>query len=158
MSRMKIDKIDKKILSLLQDNGRISNVDLAKAIGISPPPCLRRLRALENSGYIKGYHAALKQESLGFTVTIFAMVLFKQHAEEDIQKFSDCVDRWPMVRESHFLAGDGDCLLKIIAKDWDDYQNFLRQDLMKAPNVGQVRSNLSIGSPKNIVGVPILDV
>ncbi|MGB0718958.1 MAG: Lrp/AsnC family transcriptional regulator [Bdellovibrionales bacterium] len=155
MRRAKLDKIDKKILRDLQDNGRITNVELAKNVGISAPPCLRRVRALEDSGYIKSYHAQVEPSLLGYSVTIFALVKLTSQAEKDLQKFEAQIKDWPMVRECHMLAGDVDFLLKIVAKDWDTYQTFLTNHLTAAPNVTSVKSSLAIRSGKSEPGVPI---
>ncbi len=155
MRRIKLDKIDRKILQELQDNGRITNVELAKSAGISAPPCLRRVRALEENGYIKGYHAKIDAASLGFGVAVFAQVKLTSQAEQDLVKFEDSCKDWPFVRECHMLAGEVDFLLKIVAPDWDAYQNFLTNELVAAPNVTSVKSSLAIRSIKELPGVPV---
>lgn len=155
MRRSKLDKIDKKILRDLQDNGRITNVDLAKNVGISAPPCLRRVRALEDAGYIDSYHAKVDASILGYSVTIFALVKLTSQAEKDLAKFEKQIKEWAMVRECHMLAGDVDFMLKIVAKDWDSYQDFLTHELTAAPNVTSVKSSLAIRSAKDEPGVPI---
>src|SRR5262245_10052175 len=99
MRRSKLDKIDRKILKSLQKDGRITNVELARNVGISAPPCLRRVRALEEAGYIKSYHAKVDAAALGYTVTVFAMVKLTSQAEQDIIHFEKRVREWPMVRE-----------------------------------------------------------
>ncbi|MGH1398093.1 MAG: Lrp/AsnC family transcriptional regulator [Alphaproteobacteria bacterium] len=155
MRRSKLDKIDKKILRDLQSDGRITNVELAKNVGISAPPCLRRVRALEAAGYIQSYHAKVDPAILGYTVTIFALVKLTSQAEKDLEKFEAQVTEWPLVRECHMLAGDVDYMLKIVAKDWDLYQEFLTNELTAAPNVTSVKSSLAIRSGKQEPGVPI---
>lgn len=155
MKRVKLDKIDRKILSNLQDNGRITNVELAKEAGISAPPCLRRVRALEDSGFIKGYHAKVDSVALGYGVTVFAQVKLVSQAETDLNKFEEMINNWDMVRECHMLAGETDFLIKIVAHDWDHYQNFLTHELTAAPNVTSVKSSLAIRSAKDAPGVPI---
>ena len=155
MRRSKLDRIDKSILRDLQDDGRITNVDLANRAGISAPPCLRRVRALEEEGYIHGYHANLDQDKLDFGLTVFAMVGLHSQAENDLQAFEQHVKSWPMVREAHMLAGETDFILKIVAHDWDDYQQFLTKELTSAPNVTSVKSSLAIRSSKEEPGVPI---
>jgi DNA-binding Lrp family transcriptional regulator len=157
MRRSKLDKIDKKILKTLQKEGRITNVDLAKNVGISAPPCLRRVRALEEAGYIRSYHAKVDSGALGYSVTIFAMVKLTSQAEADINQFEKRVREWPMVRECHMLTGETDYILKIAAKDWDSYQQFLTQELIGAPNVTSVKSSLAIRAAKEEPGVPIDD-
>ncbi len=155
MSRVKLDRIDRRILADLQEQGRMTNVDLAKRAGISAPPCLRRVRALEKSGYIRGYHADLNAEALGYAVTIFAQVGLNSQAESDLKAFEALVNSWPQVRECHMLAGETDFLLKIVAEDWDSYQKFLTTQLTAAPNVSHVKSSLSIRTSKYAPGVPV---
>ena len=155
MVRVKLDRIDLRILRDLQESGRMTNVDLAKRAGISPPPCLRRVRALEETGCIRGYHADLDPEALGFGVTVFANVGLHSQAETDLIAFEQLVASWSEVRECHMLAGETDFLLKIVAEDWDAYQVFLTTKLTPAPNVSVVKSALAIRSSKSLPGVPI---
>ncbi|MBE7638041.1 winged helix-turn-helix transcriptional regulator [Sneathiella sp. P13V-1] len=155
MQRVKLDDIDRRILHDLQENGRTTNVELAKNAGISAPPCLRRVRALEESGFIEGYHAQLNSESLGFKVTVFAMVGLHSQAEPDLNAFEEKVREWPMVRECYMLAGDSDFILKVVAKDWDSYQQFLTHELTAAPNVEHVKTSLGIRVSKHLPGVPV---
>jgi len=155
MSRIKLDKIDRQILQDLQENGRITNVELAARAGISAPPCLRRVRALEAAGYIRGYHADLNPEMLGFGVTVFAQVGLASQAEVDLVAFETLVREWPEVRECHMLAGEADFLLKVVARDWDSYNRFLTSELTSAPNVSHVKSALAIRRSKQVAGAPI---
>lgn len=155
MRRSRLDKIDRKILKNLQENGRITNVDLAKEVGISAPPCLRRVRALEEAGFIKSYHAFTEAAYLGYSVNVFAMVKLTSQAETDLGAFEKKIAEWDMVRECHMLAGDVDFMLRIVAKDWDDYQEFLTHELTAAPNVTSVKSSLAIRTSKRQPGVPI---
>ena len=155
MARIKLDKIDLKILRDLQDNGRMTNVELARNAGISPPPCLRRMRALEETGCIRGYHADLDAEALGFGVTVFANVGLNSQAEADLVAFEQRVSGFDEVRECHMLAGETDFVLKIIATDWDAYQKFLTSKLTPAPNVSVVKSALAIRTAKRAFGVPV---
>jgi len=154
--KIKLDSVDRKILRDLQEDGRMTNVDLATRAGISAPPCLRRVRALEETGIIRGYHADIDGEALGYTVTIFAFVGLTSQAETDLQDFEAMVAEWDMVRECHMLMGETDFLLKIVAHDWDDFQRFLTSKLTPAPNVSHVKTALSIRSRKNRPGVPVL--
>ena len=155
MARVKLDRIDRHILQTLQTDGRVTNVKLAKTIGISAPPCLRRVRALEAAGYIRGYHADLNTEALGFGVTVFAQVGLESQAEHDLAAFERLVGSWPMVRECFMLAGEVDFLLKVVAPDWDAYQTFLTTELTAAPNVAQVKSALAIRPSKFEPGIPL---
>lgn len=155
MRGVKLDRIDRRILHDLQDSGRMTNVELARRAEISAPPCLRRVRALEDGGVIKGYHAELNAAALGFNVTVFAHVGLSSQAEHDLKAFEDLVNAWPEVRECHMLAGETDFLLKIVAEDWDAYQKFLTSRLTTAPNVSHVKSALAIRSAKHLPGVPV---
>lgn len=155
MRRVKLDRIDRRILRDLQDDGRMTNVDLAKRAGISAPPCLRRVRALEETGYIRGYHADINPELMGYGVTVFAQVGLSSQAEADLRKFESLVQSWPLVRECYMLAGETDFLLKIVAEDWDAYQRFLTTQLTAAPTVSHVKSALAIRTSKHQPGVPI---
>ena len=154
--KIKLDSVDRKILADLQDKGRMTNVELAARAGISAPPCLRRVRALENAGVIRGYHADIDGDALGYSVTIFAFVGLTSQAETDLQDFEAMVGDWDMVRECHMLMGETDFLLKIVAHDWDDFQRFLTTKLTPAPNVSHVKTALSIRARKTQIGVPVL--
>ena len=150
----KLDAIDRKILAELQADGRMTNVELAKRVGISAPPCLRRVRTLEESGYILGYHAEVDTCALGFEVQVFAMVGLQRQAEADLSAFEDRCRNWPLVRECHMLNGEVDFILKCVAPDLSSFQSFLTGDLLTAPNVGSVKTSLVIRGAKNAPGVP----
>ncbi len=156
MQRVKLDRIDRRILHDLQADGRITNVELARRAGISAPPCLRRVRALEKAGYIRGYQAELEPKALGFNVTVFAQVGLSSQAETDLEAFEEMVRGWPAVRECNMLAGETDFLLKVVAENWDAYQEFLTTKLTPAPNVSHIKSALSIRVSKSEPGVPIV--
>jgi DNA-binding Lrp family transcriptional regulator len=153
--KIKLDMVDRQILHDLQNDGRMTNVELAKRAGISAPPCLRRVRALEDANIIKGYHADIDPDALGFSVQVFAFVGLTSQAEADLQDFEKLVSTWPQVRECHMLMGETDFLLKIVAHDWDDFQKFLIGHLTPAKNVSHVKTALAIRSAKQLAGVPI---
>jgi DNA-binding Lrp family transcriptional regulator len=155
MARAKLDRIDRRILSDLQTSGRMTNVELAQRAGISAPPCLRRVRALERAGIIKGYHADLSPEALGYSVSVFALVGLNSQAEADLKSFEELIAGWPEVRECHMLAGEADFLLKIVAETWDEYQKFLTTRLTSAPNVSHVKSMMVFRTARQMPGVPI---
>jgi DNA-binding Lrp family transcriptional regulator len=157
MRRIKLDRIDRRILQSLQAEGRITNVELARRAGISAPPCLRRVRALEEAGVIRGYHADLAPQALGYGVTVFAQIGLSSQAEADLKAFEELVATWPEVREAYMLTGDADFLLKIVAADWDSYQRFLSAKLTSAPNVNHVKSALTLRVSKHKPGIPIAD-
>jgi DNA-binding Lrp family transcriptional regulator len=155
MRRIRLDRIDRRILQNLLTDGRMTNVELARRVGISAAPCLRRVRALEEAGIIRGYHADLAPKALGYPVTVFAQVGLSSQADADLKAFEGLVATWPEVREAYMLAGETDFLLKIIAPDWDSYQRFLSAKLTSAPNVSHVKSALMLHPSKHEPGVPV---
>ena len=157
MQRVKLDRIDKRILRDLQEDGRMTNVELAERVGISAPPCLRRVRALERSGFILGYHADVSPEKLGFSVIIFAFVGLSSQSETDLLAFEKMIEDWEEVIECHMLSGETDFLLKIVTRDWDEFQKFLTGKLTPAPNVSNVKTALAFRTKKQKPGVPIDD-
>ena len=153
---MAFDRIDRQILALLQEDGRMTNVELAERVGLTAPPCLRRVRALEEAGAIRGYHAALDPRLLGFTITVFALVSLKSQAGSDLAAFEAHVATIPEVRECHMLNGEIDFILKIVAPDLESFQRILTTHLTAAPNVAGVKSSLTIRTAKLEPGVPIV--
>ena len=119
MSQVKLDEIDLRILRDLQENGKITNVELARRVGISAPPCLRRVRALEEAGFITGYHAEVEPAKLGYNVTVFAQVGLDSQSESELSAFEELVRSWPEVRDCHMLAGEADFILRIVALHQD---------------------------------------
>lgn len=154
MPGTRLDPIDRKILAELQADGRMTNVELAKRVGISAPPCLRRVRTLEESGYIRGYHADVDSRELGFEVQVFAMVGLNSQAEADLSAFEARCREWSLVRECHMLNGEVDFILKCVAPDLSTFQSFLTEDLLKAENVASVKTSLVIRDAKDEPGVP----
>jgi DNA-binding Lrp family transcriptional regulator len=152
---MRFDDIDVRILGLLQDNGRMTNVELAERVGLTAPPCLRRVRALEQQGAITGYHAALDPAALGYNLTVFAMVSLKSQAESDLRAFEQMMAEIPEVRECHMLNGEIDFILKIVAPDLQSFQHILTTRLTPAPNVEHVKTSLTIRTSKALPGVPV---
>lgn len=150
----KIDAIDRKIMAELQADGRMTNVELSKRLGISAPPCLRRVRMLEEQGLIKGYHAQVDSRALGFEVMVFALVGLSSQAEADLVAFEELCEDWPLVRECHMLNGEIDFMLKCVAPDLSTFQTFLIGDLTSAPNVASVKTSLVIRGTKQQPGVP----
>ncbi|NVD44351.1 Lrp/AsnC family transcriptional regulator [Qipengyuania atrilutea] len=149
------DDIDQRLLAELQEEGRITNVDLAQRVGLTAPPCLRRVRALEEDGVIKGYHAELDAAKLGYTIMVFAMVSLKSQAEDALREFEEHVRALPQVRECHMLNGEIDFILKVVAEDLQSFQEFLTGKLTPAPNVESVKTSLTIRTAKNEPGVPL---
>lgn len=154
MRRDKLDSIDLRILKDLQDDGRITNVELARRAGISAPPCLRRVRALEEGGFIKGYHADIDPMALGYEVVFFALVGLSGQSETVLNAFQKLVADWPEVRECHMARGPDDFVLKIVARN-TAHENELTQKLTSAPNVSTVRTIQVIQTSKDDPGVPV---
>ena len=154
-SWIKLDRIDWLILKELQADGRMTNVELASRVGISAPPCLRRVRALEKAGFILGYHARLNPKLLGFDVEAYAMVRLTSQAEADLAAFEARVRAWEFVRECTMLSGDIDFMLKCVAPDLTSFQNFIIRDLTAAPNVDHVRTALAMRTAKYDPGLPL---
>ncbi len=152
-----LDAIDRRLLAELQDEGRVTNVELAQRVGLTAPPCLRRVRALEDAGVIKGYHAELDASKLGFAITVFALVSLKSQAEESLRQFEDHMRTLAEVRECHMLNGEIDFILKIVSRDLQSFQEFLTSKLTPAPNVASVKTSLTIRTAKQVPGVPLED-
>ena len=150
----RLDAIDRHILQELQDDGRITNVELASRVGISAPPCLRRVRALEEAGYITGYRGLLDEKRLGYEVSVFAMVHLASQAESDLAAFEEFVRGQPLVRECWMLSGEIDFVLKCVAPDLKTFQAFVEK-LTSAPNVRNVKTSLVLRQSKDAAIVPM---
>ena len=150
----RLDSIDLHILKELQDDGRITNVELARRVGISAPPCLRRMRALEEAGFIKGYRALLDERLLGFEVAVFAMVHLNSQAEADLNAFEAFVRAQPLVRECWMLSGEIDFILKCVAANLTAFQAFVAE-LTAQPNVRNVKTSLTLKNAKDAAMVPM---
>lgn len=154
MRRVKLDPIDLRILRDLQEDGRMTNVELARRAGISAPPCLRRVRALEEAGYIRGYHAEVTAEALGFEVAFFALVGLDSQSEAVLTAFEQTVASWPEVRECHMARGPHDFVLKLVARN-TAHENELTTKLTAAEHVTTVQTIQVIRTSKDEAGVPI---
>ncbi|MBS7790675.1 Lrp/AsnC family transcriptional regulator [Roseococcus sp. SDR] len=148
-----LDAIDLRILAELQSDGRITNVELASRVGLSAPPCLRRVRRLEEAGVLRGYHADVEPAALGFEVTFFAIVGLESQKQVVLDAFEAEVIAWPEVRECHMIRGGGDFLLRLVARD-TAHENALTARLTSAQNVLRVQTLQTIRTAKNAVGVP----
>jgi len=152
---VRLDAIDWRILKELQGDGHMTNVALANRVGLSAPPCLRRVRALEEAGLIASYTVLLDEPALGFELTAFAMVGLHNQAEAELRAFENLVLGWPLVREAYMLSGESDFMLKCIARDLPTFQEFILEQLTAAPNVASVKTFLTIRRAKRDPGVPI---
>jgi DNA-binding Lrp family transcriptional regulator len=151
----KLDATDWRIIRELTANGRMTNVQLAQRVGITPPPCLRRVRALEEAGLIRGYHAEVDAPALGFELTVFVMVALHSQAEADLRAFENHIQAWPLVRECYMMSGETDYILKCIAPNMAAFQHFLINKLSATPNVASVKNAVSIKQTKMEPGVPV---
>lgn len=150
----KLDSTDWRILKELTQNGRITNVQLAQRVGITAPPCLRRVRSLEEADLIRGYHAELDQAELGYELTVFVMVALHSQAEADLHAFESAALGWPLVRECYMMSGETDYYLKCIAPNMTVFQEFLINQLSATPNVASVKTAVTIRRTKFEPGVP----
>jgi len=148
-----LDAIDLRILAELQADGRITNVELASRVGLSAPPCLRRVRRLEEAGVLRGYHADVEPTALGFEVTFFAIVGLESQKQVILDAFETEVIGWAEVRECHMIRGGGDFLLRLVARD-TAHENALTAKLTSAAHVLRVQTLQTIRTAKNAAGVP----
>ncbi len=153
--RARLDATDWRILRELQADGRLTNVALAARVGLSPPPCLRRVQALEQAGFIGGYHARIDAKLTGFEVSAFAMVTLRAQGEPELRDFENQVLKWPLVREAYMLSGDADFILKCVAQDLPAFQDFVLRQLTTLPNVASVKTTVVLRPAKLEPVVPI---
>ena len=153
MSKCDLDAIDGQIVRELQSDGRLSNVQLADRIGLSPSPCLRRVKLLEEAGYIDGYRAALRRERIGLGFTVFISVKIEGHANDKALAFQETVVTMPEVVSCHLVSGEADYFLEVVVPDLEHYQKFLVEKLLELPIVRDVRSNIAIQTLK--AGAPL---
>ncbi len=153
--KVRLDAVDWKILAALQSDGRITNVELARRAGISAPPCLRRVRALEQSGIIRGYRTLLDEKELGYDLTAFAFVGLKNQTEAELVRFEEKAREWTIVREAWMVSGEVDFVLFCITDTLRSFQNFVIETLTATENVGSVRTSLTIRQSKAEPRVPM---
>jgi Lrp/AsnC family transcriptional regulator, leucine-responsive regulatory protein len=155
VSKTALDAIDRRIVAELQGDGRLSNVELADRIGLSPSPCLRRVKRLEREGYIEGYRAALRRDHIGLGFSVFLAVKIEGHANKLALKFEQAVVAMPEVIACHLVSGEADYLLEVVTPDLQHYQRFLVGKLLNLPNVREVRSNIAIQTLKTGAALPL---
>ncbi|UOM33692.1 Lrp/AsnC family transcriptional regulator [Acuticoccus sp. I52.16.1] len=153
--KVRLDTVDWKILAALQSNGRMTNVELARRAGISAPPCLRRVRALEQNGIITGYRTLIDEKELGYDLTAFAFVGLKNQTEAELLKFEEQLRAWPIVRDAWMVSGEVDFVLFCITETLRSFQNFIIETLTSAENVESVRTSLTIRQSKSEPRVPM---
>ncbi len=150
-----LDPIDRRIIATLQADGRLSNVELAERIGLSPSPCLRRVRRLEQEGYIAAYRATLQRNRIGLGLTVFIGVRIESHADERCDAFQDTIVAMPEVVAFHLVSGDTDYLVEVVVPDLAHYQRFLLDKLLSLPIIKEVRSNIAIQTLKEAAPLPL---
>jgi Lrp/AsnC family transcriptional regulator, leucine-responsive regulatory protein len=155
MPNPKMDGYDRRILELLQRDGRLSNIELADRIGLSPSPCLRRVRMLEESGAIQGYGARLDRDRIGLGLTVFVNVKVERHRDEQAEAFCAAASELPEVVSAHLVSGESDFLLQVVVPDLKDYERFLTGTLLKLPGVSDIRSNFAIRTVKPASPLPL---
>lgn len=153
--RADLDAIDWKILRELQDDGRMTNVELSNRVGISAPPCLRRVKRLEEAGIIGGYRAMLNGPALGLDVVAFCLVGLHHQADSELRLFAELTRNWPIVRQAWMVSGESDFLLHCVARNLGTFQTFIVETLASAPNVDTVRTALTIRQVKDEGAVDI---
>ncbi len=147
--RAELDAIDWKILRELQQNGRMTNVELSRRVGISAPPCLRRVKRLEDAGIIRGYRALLNHPALGMDVVAFCLVGLQHQSDSELKAFAERTRGWPIVREAWMVSGESDFMLHCVAADLATFQTFVIEQLTSSPNVDTVRTALTIRQVKD---------
>jgi len=154
MPRTRLDVFDLKIIEALQSEGRLSNVELADRIGLSPSPCLRRVKRLEAEGVIEGYSARINREKIGMGVTVFVSVGLERHREEEAERFRKAVVRLPQVVSCHAISGESDFLLEIAVADLNQYSEFVLKRLRRIPGVKDLQSSFSLETMKAGFSLP----
>ncbi len=152
-TRVTLDAIDRHILRELQDDGRMTNVELARRVGISPPPCLRRVRRLEEAGVIRGYSVRIDAALTGWPVSFFALVGLESQKQAVLAEFERTVAAWPELRECHMIRGGGDFLLRLVAAD-TAHENRLTEALTGLATVARVQTLQTIHTASDLAGLP----
>ena len=155
MIKKELDGVDLKILRILQDEGRVSNLDLSKKIGMSPPPTLRRVRDLEKNGFIDGFRANIDPSKLGYDLTAWIFISLKNQNEESLNTFEKLVWGWEAIRECYMLNGEIDFILKSVSRNMAEFNNFLSQNITSNENVLSVKTAFAIKTTKRLGNVPI---
>jgi Lrp/AsnC family leucine-responsive transcriptional regulator len=153
MPKSELDAIDRRIVGELQENARLSNIELAERVGLSPSPCLRRVKRLERDGVIDGYRASLRRSRVGLGFSVFLGVKINGHANDEASRFEKAVVAMPEVIACHLVSGEADYILEVVVPDLDAYQRFLVGELLELPIVREVRSNIAIQTLK--AGAPL---
>ncbi|ACB95163.1 Lrp/AsnC family transcriptional regulator [Beijerinckia indica] len=155
MPKPDIDEIDRKILAALQADAHMTTEKLSEIVGLSPSPCARRVRMLEAAGVIKAYVAVVDQVKVGLPISVFASIKLERQREEELDRFASAVMRWPEIVECYLMTGQRDYLLRIVVKDLEAYETFLKQKLTRLEGVASIESSFALGQIKNAQALPI---
>ncbi|MCW3475083.1 Lrp/AsnC family transcriptional regulator [Limobrevibacterium gyesilva] len=150
-----LDRTDRRILRLLQQDGRMTNQNLSEHIGMSPSPCLRRLRALEERGVIRGYTAILDQKACGLPLNVFTSIRLNRQSEDDIAEFETAIAGWDEVVECYLMTGTRDYLLRVVVEGLEAYERFLKQRMTRLKCIGSIESNFAMGTVKKTASLPL---
>ncbi|MBI1621688.1 Lrp/AsnC family transcriptional regulator [Aquamicrobium zhengzhouense] len=151
----KLDAIDRKIIRSLQEDGKISIGELAEKVGLSPSPCARRVRLMEQAGIIKGYAAIIDQKKVGLPISAFASIKLERQREEDLDRFEDAVSRWPEVLDCYLMTGQRDYLMRVVAADLEAYERFIKDKLTRLDNIASIETSFALGQVKRAELLPI---
>lgn len=155
MPKTELDEIDRHILELLQEDARLTNIELADKVGLTPSPCLRRLKRLEQNGVINSYRAILNRVEVGLGLTVFVNIKVERHHDAEANAFREAVRSLPEVVSCHLISGDSDFLLQVVLADLAGYEKFLVGTLLKLPSVKDIRSNFAIQTIKAHAPLPL---
>jgi Lrp/AsnC family leucine-responsive transcriptional regulator len=147
-ANMEIDPLDRRILRALQEDGRMTVQALAERVGLSPSPCLRRVRQLEKAGVISGYSANIEQKAVGLPVSVFISIKLERQRAANLDTFGTAISRWPEVMECYLMTGKFDFLLRVVCADLEAYEHFLRDRLTQLEGVASIESSFSLGAVK----------
>ncbi|MER8444764.1 Lrp/AsnC family transcriptional regulator [Mesorhizobium sp. M1066] len=150
-----LDAIDMKIIAALQKNAKATTNDLAETVGLSPSPCARRVRLLESAGVIKGYTVVLDQKKLGLPISAFASIKLERQREDDLDRFSQAVLRWPEVADCYLMTGQRDYLMRIVVRDLEAYERFIKAKLTRLDNIASIESSFALGQVKRSEALPV---
>jgi DNA-binding Lrp family transcriptional regulator len=149
-----MDSKDRQILRELQGDGRLTNQELSERVNLSPSPCLRRVRLMEEQGVIKGYTALVDQKAWGLPVTVFIRLKLERHSDEAVNAFEQAIIAMPQVLDCWLMTGRSDYLLRVIAADLDDYERFVRRELQRVPGIASIDTSFAYGSVKHAQVLP----
>ncbi|CAN7712116.1 Lrp/AsnC family transcriptional regulator [Aminobacter sp. LjRoot7] len=155
MAKPLIDAIDRKILTILQSNAHATSDEISREVGLSPSPCARRVRNLEEMGVIKSYVAVVDQVKVGLPISVFASIKLERQREEELDRFARAVQRWPEIVECYLMTGQRDYLLRIVVKDLEAYEAFLKRTLTRLEGVASIESSFALGQVKHAQPLPI---